>query len=392
LFVAKVVAGGASPDTPLRSIIAALMGATRRFAPGSPNWSPERGSMTLKELACAAFVAAGSVAAFADTPAPTPNATTPDSGPSAATPDPGPSADSYVSAAGSDDNFCTISKPCLTIGHAIARTIKEGTVHCLDSFGNAALSITQSITIDCSNTTARVAGISIDGSNLSVYLIGLELVGQGTGIKFNTGAAVFVKNCKFYMLASAIYVGSELTPNSGPIQLYVADTDITESTHALFLLPAETNVTATFINVNITNNGDDLLIAPAAGSVTATFQNVRITQNRGGGIKTDSTHGPVIVDIADSVISANAGNGVSAVSDGTRNNTISISRSIISANGSAGVQANGASSQVLIDTTSLDNNAAGAISATGSARVLTYHTNRIVGAAGTGFNGSAPLQ
>jgi hypothetical protein len=339
--------------------------------------------MTLKQLACAAFVAASSVAAFADTPAPAPNATPPD---------PGPSADSYVSAAGSDDNFCTISKPCLTIGHAIGRTIKQGTVHCLDSLGNDALSITQSITIDCSNTTTRVAGVSINGSNLSVYLIGLQLVGQGPGIKFNTGAAVFVKNCKFYMLASAIYVGSGFTLNSGPIQLYVADTDITESTFALFLQPVETNVTATFINVNMTNNGDGLLIAPAAGSVTATFQNVRIIRNRGGGIKTDSSGGPVVVDIADSVISSNAGNGVSAVSDGKRDNTISIGRSIIGGNGSAGVQADGATSQVLVDTTLLDNNSAGAVSASGGARVLTYHTNRIVGSAGMGFNGSAPLQ
>jgi hypothetical protein len=339
--------------------------------------------MTLKELACAAFVAAGSVAAFADTPALAQNATPPD---------PGPSADSYVSAAGSDDNFCTISKPCMTIGHAIGRTMKEGTVHCLDSLGNDALSITQSITIDCSNTTARVAGISINGSNLSVYLIGLELIGQGTGIKFNTGAAVFVKNCKFYMVASAIYVGSGFTPNSGPIQLYVADTDITESNYGLFLQPIETNVTATFINVNITNNGHGLLMTPSAGSVTATFQNVRIIQNRDDGIKTDSTGGPVVVDIADSVISSNAGNGVSAGSDGKRDNTTSISRSIIGGNGSAGVRADGATSQVLADTTLLDNNSAGAISATGGARVLTYHTNRIVGSAGTGFNGSAPLQ
>jgi hypothetical protein len=118
--------------------------------------------MTLKELACAAFVAAGSVAAFADTPALAQNATPPD---------PGPSADSYVSAAGSDDNLCTISKPCLTIGHAIGRTMKEGTVHCLDSFGNDALSITQSITIARTRPRVWRAFPSTDRTSVCISLV-----------------------------------------------------------------------------------------------------------------------------------------------------------------------------------------------------------------------------
>ena len=96
-------------------------------------------------------------------------------------------------------------------------------------------------------------------------------------------------------------------------------------------------------------------------------------------------------DITDSVISNNGGNGINAVA-GANQNIVSIKNSVIAKNGVAGVQANGANAGVLIATTPLDQNAAGATSVVSGGNVFTYGNNQIVGSAGSGFNHTAGLQ
>jgi hypothetical protein len=71
-----------------------------------------------------------------------------------ATPTFASSDDTYVSITGSDSNFCVITAPCLTMAHAVSQTVSGGVLHCLDSSDYSTATITQSITIDCSNTTA----------------------------------------------------------------------------------------------------------------------------------------------------------------------------------------------------------------------------------------------
>jgi hypothetical protein len=46
----------------------------------------------------------------------------------------------------------------------------------------------------------------------------------------------------------------------------------------------------------------------------------------------------------------------------------------------------------LVNNTVLDSNAAGATSAVGGGRTLTYGNNSIIGSAGSGFTGPTPLQ
>ena len=102
--------------------------------------------------------------------------------------------------------------------------------------------------------------------------------------------------------------------------------------------------------------------------------------------------GPVTVDITDSIIRDNGGNGVNAVSPGANQSIVSIKNSVIAKNGVAGVQANEANAAILVQTTLFDQNIAGAISVVGGAHISTYGNNSIVGSAGSGFTGSAPLQ
>jgi hypothetical protein len=76
--------------------------------------------------------------------------------------------------------------------------------------------------------------------------------------------------------------------------------------------------------------------------LSAVFDHVTIFSNAGGGIRIDTTNAPVTVDITDSVISNNAGNGINVVGGAGGPAMLSIHNSVIAKNGSAGVQANGA--------------------------------------------------
>jgi hypothetical protein len=159
------------------------------------------------------------------------------------------------------------------------------------------------------------------------------------------------------------------------------------------IMVSATNSSLAVDNTIVSSNGAGVLIKPDAnGSVTATFDGVTIVDNTGGGVKTDSTNGLVSVDISNSNISNNAGNGMNAVGGVGGTNMLNIKNSVIARNGSAGVQANGANAAALIDMTLLDSNTAGATSAVAGGRLLTYGNNHIVGSAGSGFTGTAPSQ
>jgi hypothetical protein len=139
--------------------------------------------------------------------------------------------------------------------------------------------------------------------------------------------------------------------------------------------------------------GAAVVLKPSGGgSLHATFDHVTVANNAGGGIKIDTTNGPVTVDVTDGEISNNGGNGLNAVGGAGGPAIFNIHNSVIAKNAVAGVQVNGATAAAMIDTTLLDSNASGATSVVGGGHMLTYGNNRIVGTAGSGFTGSAPLQ
>jgi hypothetical protein len=146
-------------------------------------------------------------------------------------------------------------------------------------------------------------------------------------------------------------------------------------------------------NSRISSNSSAVLLKPGAGGrVHATFDHVAISGNAGGGIKIDTTNGPVTTDITDSVVSDNGGNGINAIGNAGGQNIVSIKSSVIAKNGAAGVQANGANAGVLLQTTLLDQNAAGATTILNGGNMFTYGNNSIIGSAGSGFNHTAGLQ
>src|SRR5262249_59046911 len=68
----------------------------------------------------------------------------------------------WVSGVGDDANPCSRTAPCKTFAGAISKTAAAGEIDCLDPGGFGAVTITKSITIDCSETFGSVL---VSGTN-----------------------------------------------------------------------------------------------------------------------------------------------------------------------------------------------------------------------------------
>jgi parallel beta helix pectate lyase-like protein len=267
---------------------------------------------------------------------------------------------------------CTIALPCATIDDALGAVDAGGEIICLDStaFSSGGSLISFSLTIDCPGVF-RANSLPFGGlifkNNNQVTIRNLTIKDSVAGsfpISATGSGTLIIENCIFENAAGGAL---DIEPG-GPLNLVIK-------------------------NSRLSNSAGGVLIKPdRSGSVTATFNGVTITGNTGGGVHSDTTNGPVSLDIANSTINNNAGNGLNAVSGAGGANMLNIHNSVIAQNGAAGVQTNGANAAALIDTTLLDSNTGGAISAVGGGRVLTYGNNRIVGSSGTGFTGPTPLQ
>src|SRR5262245_22483412 len=98
----------------------------------------------------------------------------------------------WVSGVGDDVNPCSRTAPCKTFAGAISKTAINGEINCMDPGGFGAVTITKSMTIDCSNTVGSIIASTINGviinigvtagdPHRSVRLRGLSINGTGSG-------------------------------------------------------------------------------------------------------------------------------------------------------------------------------------------------------------------
>ena len=62
----------------------------------------------------------------------------------------------WVSGVGDDVNPCSRTAPCKTFAGAISKTAAGGEINCLDPGGFGTVTITKSITIDCTGTIGSI--------------------------------------------------------------------------------------------------------------------------------------------------------------------------------------------------------------------------------------------
>jgi hypothetical protein len=257
---------------------------------------------------------------------------------------------SFVSGTGSDSNPCTRLLPCQTFQRAHDQTNSGGFVSCVDAGRfdtgtSSPMTISKSITIDCTNTFAAIlaptagTAISINTSGIVVILRGLTIAGLGvaaTGVQFTQGSALQVENCKFHGFQANAAQALRFVPNT-PAQLYVSDSVFSQ-------------------------NGVGILVqsGPAGATALVSLQRVQL-ENNGTGYRADNAAGGgSFTSIVDSVAASNTGDGFTAISFGGSQPVIfDIQRSASNINFGSGIVANGTTASVFIGSTMATANTVG---------------------------------
>jgi len=275
----------------------------------------------------------------------------------------------WISGVGDDVNPCSRTAPCKTWAGAIAKTAAGGEIDCLDPGGFGSITISKSITLDCSEgeggsaggiLNSGVSGVVINDPNgataptIKVNLRNMSINGAGTtlgtyGVRFLSGKSLTMLNV--------------LINNQG-----------TGGLPAVSFEPTAASVGASLImtDVAITNTqGPGIDIKPAGNvAVSAVLNRVTVSDTQAGVQAQDGS----TVTISNSNISGNAGRGVNAISNsGTVAATVNILHTTIASNANFGVAA-GANTIVRLSDVSIFNNIGG-IKAQGT--VLSFKNNSL---------------
>jgi len=278
----------------------------------------------------------------------------------------------WVSGVGDDVNPCSRTAPCKTFAGAISKTATGGEIDCLDPGGFGTLTITKSITIDCTGTfgstlnSGGINGINVNDSltaspgTSDVIIRGLSINGAGTtpglnGIRFQSGRSLIVQDVIIQNQKSGS--GIAFIP-TGTARLTVIDTTIAYG-----------------------NNGVD--IAPTGtGAARVALTNVRVVSNTGIGVRWSSqgtSNAAGVQGTIDNAEVSSNGQGIVMLSTGAAANAISmITNSVVAGNTTFGLQSSGAAARGRVGNTTITFNGTG-VNAINSADMVSYGTNRLNG-------------
>jgi hypothetical protein len=193
----------------------------------------------------------------------------------------------WVSGVGDDVNPCSRTAPCKTFAGAISKTASPGIINCLDPGGFGAVTITKSITIDCTGTLGSIVtggsqGIVINAlSTDKIVLRGVDINGAGTtlgtnGISILQAAKVTVEDVN---IANFSTTGIRCNLASGSVNLSIVNSDIIQNSAAGIDLVA--NCRADIIDSRISQNGGAGVVTEAA-STDANIAHCNINNNSFG--------------------------------------------------------------------------------------------------------------
>jgi hypothetical protein len=259
----------------------------------------------------------------------------------------------WVSGVGDDVNPCSRTAPCKTFAGAISKTLAGGEIDCIDPGGFGALTITKSITIDCTGTFGSVLvsgtnGIVVGGAGIAVTLRGLSINGtngQGlSGIRVLSGTSLLIENVHVFGFGSGAAAAIDIEPNQATgFALDIKDTTVSE------------------------NAGGAILIKPAGGAVvTASLSGVSTYTSLFGVRAEDRAK----VTIVKGVASNNSNNGYLAVSTANPSE-MNVIDSVAAGNKINGIATSGAGATIRLVRTEITDNATGINVAAGGAVIGT---------------------
>ena len=292
----------------------------------------------------------------------------------------------WVSGVGDDVNPCSRTAPCKTFAGAISKTAPGGEINCLDPAGFGAVTITKSVTLDCTGTlggmlASSTTGVIVNGANVVVNLRSLQINGGPpnlpgvNGIRFIQGARLHIDNVlvQNFLGAAPNGVGLQFAP-SGASSLVVDN--------------------SYFVNNGTATTGAGIRIAPTGtGSARVTLNRVHV-DNNAFGIVADagSSTGGINITISDSVSASNRQDGILASTTGAAAPIGILVKNTRSTNNTFGIRSLGTGATIRVDGSSVIGNGTG-LSFSGGGALLSYGNNNVDanGTDGT-FSGSAALK
>ena len=281
----------------------------------------------------------------------------------------------WVSGVGDDVNPCSRTAPCKTFAGTISKTAAGGEINCLDPGGWGAVTITKSMTIDCSQFPGSILNSGTNGINVvntvatdKVVIRGLEinassLVSPGlSGVRFIGAGTLILENMVIRGNTLSGGLGVNFAPN-GAAELYMS-------------------------NVTVSNNGNGstgggIEVSPAAGgSAQVVLTNVRSLDNNNFGFRATTVNttnvAGINVTVDGSFFSGNTAGFAVVTPPSTTSATVMVSNSTVSNNTNQGLFASGATARIRVGNTSITNNGI-ALAAGGGAIINTYGDNRLNG-------------
>jgi len=264
----------------------------------------------------------------------------------------------FVASSGADTAPCTFAEPCRSFAAAIAQTADGGEIVVLDSAGYGAVTITQSASILAAPgvyagvTVFSGNGVTVAGVGTRVRLSGLTINGQGgdIGIYFQQGARLAVDHCVISALnLYGIYVQAA---NSTWVV-----TDTTIASNASYGLIAEAG-SGTLDRVRAENNQNVGVLINTSSNVLvrALVRDSVMSGNAGHGLSVFSGSGrTAIVTVESAAASVNAGSGFAGVTSGGTT-LLTLRASLATTNSGSGAFASGIGATVSVTGSTLVRN------------------------------------
>ena len=275
----------------------------------------------------------------------------------------------WVSGVGDDVNPCSRTAPCKTFAGAISKTAAGGEINCLDPGGFGTITITKSITIDCTGTFGSILNSAVQGvivndstsgspGTIEVILRGLSIDGAGTpslgtnGVRFVSGRSLVLEDI---FIQNQGTNGISITPSTS-VEFYAENVTVTDSATGIHIQPIGAN-----------------------GALRATLRNVRVQNNSSTGLNINTTGNTApfgtIVEVEESRFSGNA-NGIAVNAPaGTTAAVLMVDDAAVSNNSGIGISSAGTLARIRVGNTVITGNATGVSVGAGSF-INTYGNNR----------------
>lgn len=248
----------------------------------------------------------------------------------------------WVSGVGDDANPCSRTAPCKTFAGAISKTAALGEIDCLDPGGFGAVTITKSITIDCTGTFGSVLvsgtnGIVVAAAATDVVRIrGVEFLGLNTGLVgiFVSGAvgALEVENVNITEFKTGNASGIRFAPTNAGAKLFVKDSVIEDNGvgsttgGGIVVVPNGGSANVQITNTRMMNNSVGLNMV-SSGAISGAIQGGMIASNVGNGVTANQSPAALIVTFDGTSIVNNGATGLE-----NTNGTVRIANTTISRN------------------------------------------------------------